>query len=207
MTPRKFWLLRSAFVQVVAAEERVGSSRKAIFYWRSFPFNLYIAIAGARGGVVFVEGKSPLFRGGGSIVIGRRLLMRGRQVRSEFGATKGGRLLVGDRVFINQGCKIVAQKSIAIGDDCLIGDFTAIMDSDEHQIAPASPVRKEPVTIGRNVWIGRNCLVLPGTVIGENSVIAAGSIVTHSIPPNSLAAGIPARVIREIEDQPGWVRR
>jgi acetyltransferase-like isoleucine patch superfamily enzyme len=96
---------------------------------------------------------------------------------------------------------------IVIGDDCLIGDFTAIMDCDEHRIGPGSPVRKEPVTIGRNVWIGRNCLILPGADIGENSVIAAGSVVTHSIPSNSLAAGVPARVIREIQDQPGWVRR
>jgi maltose O-acetyltransferase len=67
-------------------------------------------------------------------------------------------------------------------------------------------VRKEPVMIERNVWIGRNCLVLPGTVIGENSVIAAGSIVTRSIPPNSVAAGNPATVIRTITCETGWVR-
>lgn len=175
-------------------------------YWRSLPFSFYITIGGARGGVVFVDGKMPLFFRGGSIIIGRRLLFKSRRVRSEFGATKGGSLLVGNRVFINQGCKIVAQKAITIGDDCLIGDFTSILDSNEHEVEPNAGVRMEPVMIERNVWIGRNCLVLPGTVIGENSVIAAGSIVTRSIPPNSVAAGNPAAVIRNITCETGWVR-
>jgi acetyltransferase-like isoleucine patch superfamily enzyme len=190
-----------------ADERHVGRFRKAIIYWRSLPFTLYIAAAGAHTGVVFLEGKVPLFFRGGEVTIGRRVAFKSRQVRSDFGATKGGHLTIGNHVFINQGCKIVAQKFISIGDDCLIGDFTSILDSNEHKVDPNGGVRKEPVTIGRNVWIGRNCLVLPGTDIGENSVIAAGSIVTRSIPPNSVAAGNPAKVIRSIAEQPGWVRR
>jgi acetyltransferase-like isoleucine patch superfamily enzyme len=190
-----------------ADERHIGRLQKAVVYWRSLPFTLYIVSAGARTGVVFLEGKAPLFCRTGKVTIGRRLLFKSRQVRSEFGATRGGHLLIGDRVFINQGCKIVAQRSISIGDDCLIGDFTSILDSNEHEVAPTYGVRKEPVTIGRNVWIGRNCIVLPGTEVGENSVIAAGSIVTQSIPPNSLAAGVPAKVIRSLAVEPGWVRR
>jgi acetyltransferase-like isoleucine patch superfamily enzyme len=200
-------VLRSDAPQDQAEEMVLGRLQKALAYWRSLPFSLYITIAGAHTSVVFLEGKSPLFCRAGRVTIGRRLLFKSRQVRSEFGATKGGYLLIGNRVFINQGCKIVAQKFISIGDDCLIGDFTSILDSNEHEVSPMSGVRKEPVTIGRNVWIGRNCILLPGTDIGENSVIAAGSIVTQSIPPNCLAAGNPARVIREIVVPPGWVRR
>jgi acetyltransferase-like isoleucine patch superfamily enzyme len=200
-------VLRTDASEVQAEETDLGRFHKAARYWRSLPYSLYLAVAGARTSVVFLEGKSPLYCRAGRVVIGRRLLFKTRQVRSEFGATKGGYLLIGDRVFINQGCKIVAQKFISIGDDCLIGDFTSILDSNEHEVAPNSGVRKEPVTIGRNVWIGRNSVLLPGIDIGDNSVIGAGSIVTQNIPANSLAAGNPARVIREIAVQPGWVRR
>ena len=62
------------------------------------------------------------------------------------------------------------------------------------------------VTIGNNVWIGRNAVVTPGVSIGDGSVIGANSVVTRDIPPNSLAAGAPARVIRKLEIPDGWTR-
>ncbi|TEZ49613.1 maltose O-acetyltransferase [Escherichia coli] len=58
-----------------------------------------------------------------------------------------------------------------------------------------------PITIGNNVWIGSHVVINPGVTIGDNSVIGAGSIVTKDIPPNVVAAGVPCRVIREINDR------
>jgi acetyltransferase-like isoleucine patch superfamily enzyme len=59
-----------------------------------------------------------------------------------------------------------------------------------------------PITVGDNVWIGGNVTVCPGVTIGNNSVIGAGAVVTHDIPDNSLAFGVPAKVVRKIENGP-----
>ena len=97
----------------------------------------------------------------------------------------------------------MANDCIAIGNKCQIGDLVAIYDSDFHEISPATRNRSTgpsaPVRIGNNVWLGSRVMVLKGVAIGDNSVIAAMSVVTKSVPPNSLAAGIPAKVIRSIE--------
>jgi maltose O-acetyltransferase len=79
----------------------------------------------------------------------------------------------------------------------------AIVDADFHEINPAtrdnSAGEVRPVTIGNNVWIGSRVMVLKGASIGDNSVIAAMSVVTSAIPANCVAAGIPAKVIRHLE--------
>lgn len=115
--------------------------------------------------------------------------------------TIGAFSTIGARTLIN-----VAQQ-VAIGDHCLIAWDCDIMDTDFHHIdmgddAPAPP-RSAPVHIGNNVWIGAHSIILKGVTIGDNSVIAAGSVVTRDVPGNSLAGGNPARVIRPIK---GWTR-
>lgn len=158
-------------------------------------------------GVAFVEGKWPSVWRDGNVEIGRGLAVSGRTVRTEFGAQGGARLRIGERVYINQGCSIVATVSITIGDDCLIGDFTSIMDSTFHALSSVEPVKFDPVVIGNNVWIGRNCLVFPGISIGDNAVIGSGSVVTRTVAPNTLVAGNPAEVIKVLEVAKGWIRR
>jgi maltose O-acetyltransferase len=111
-------------------------------------------------------------------------------------------ITVGAHTQVSNNVTIVAMGKIDIGEHCLIGDMTSVIDCDFHEIEPSKrgegvgPI--EPVSIGDNVWIGSRVLILRGVSIGNNSVIGAGSIVTKSIPPNSLAAGIPARVLRKI---------
>lgn len=109
---------------------------------------------------------------------------------------------IGTGTTLNNNSVVCATRSIHIGERCLIGDGVVIVDSDFHDTNPAmrrsSPGPSEPVRIGNNVWIGSRAMVLKGVSIGENSVIGAKSLVTHDIPPNCIAAGIPAKVIKTI---------
>jgi acetyltransferase-like isoleucine patch superfamily enzyme len=124
----------------------------------------------------------------------------------EIGAVAGGKLTIGDRVFINWGTTVVSHKEISIGDDCKIGELSAIFDTDHHEVEPGVDVTTATVSIGNNVWIGRNSIVLPGVHIGDNAVIAAGSIVNADVETNTLVAGAPARLIRRLNHEPGWRR-
>jgi len=161
----------------------------------------------ARCGLVYCDGLWPVVHGGGRITLGRRFRVRGRSMRVEFGAVRGGELLVGDNVFINQGTLIVSEERIEIGPDTLISGHVTIMDTNSHELEEDAGVKSAPVLIGRNVWIGCNVVILPGAVIGDHSVIAAGAVVHGEIPPRSLAAGSPARVIRELAAGDRWRRR
>jgi len=112
---------------------------------------------------------------------------------------RDAKLTLGDKVFLNQGVRIACTNEITIGDNALIGDETVILDSDYHGVAEAQ-TKSAPVHIDRDVWLGTRVIVLRGVTIGEGSVVGAGSVVTRSIPPRSFAAGVPARVIRNLTE-------
>lgn len=161
--------------------------------------------AGARSAIVTVDGRYPVVYTAGSITCGR-LFLRCKSIPIELGASKNGSLVLGERVFINTGATIVANHSIVVGDDCLIGDLAAIFDTDFHPIEPSRPTRFAPVRLGANVWVGRSAIILPGVTIGDHAVIAAGSIVTGDVPARTLMAGVPARSIRALDIPDGWRR-
>ena len=161
--------------------------------------------AGARSAVVTVDGRHPVLVTAGSITCGR-LYLRCKTIPIEVGAAKHGTLVLGERVFINTGATVVANHSIEIGDDCLIGDLAAIFDSDHHPMEPSRPTRIAPVRLGANVWVGRSATILPGVTIGDHSIIAAGSIVTGDVPARTLMAGSPARPIRTLDIPDSWRR-
>jgi acetyltransferase-like isoleucine patch superfamily enzyme len=177
---------------------------------RDVPFSIWATAvlrwAGARSAVVTVDGRHPVLVTAGSITCGR-LFLRCKTVPIEVGAGKGGSLVLGERVFINTGATIVATHSIVLGDDCLIGDFVAIFDTDFHQLEPSRPKRVAPVRLGANVWVGRSATILPGVTVGDHAVIAAGSVVTEDVPPRTVMAGIPARPIRTLDIPDGWRRK
>jgi maltose O-acetyltransferase len=112
------------------------------------------------------------------------------------------KIVIGEASWFNNNVSIVANQQITIGDRCAIGDLVSIYDCDYHEINPATRYRStgltKPVRIGNNVWLGSRVIVLKGVTIGDNSVIAAASVVTKPIPANCIAAGNPARVIRTI---------
>ena len=112
----------------------------------------------------------------------------------------GKNIKIGKNVFINACCRFQDQGGIEIGDGSLIGHNTTIATLN-HEFNPAKRqnLTPSPVKIGKNVWIGSDCTILPGVEIGDGVIIGAGSVVTKSIPTNTIAVGNPARVIKEIE--------
>ncbi len=110
----------------------------------------------------------------------------------------GSRVDVGENVIIRGG------GGVYIGNDVLIA-AGAILVSQGHPINPPrwGRVVSKPVQIGNEVWIGVNATILPGVTIGNNSIVAAGAVVSHDVPPNSIVAGVPARVIGDIGTNPG----
>lgn len=113
-----------------------------------------------------------------------------------------GRIVIGCRTATSNNISIVSMQSVVLGEGCQIGDLVSIRDCDFHEINPAtrnsSPGEISPVVIGRNVWLGSRVMVLKGVTIGDNTVVAAGAVVTKSLPANVVAAGVPAKVVREI---------
>lgn len=119
-----------------------------------------------------------------------------------FYTTGGEQIRVGRNVFINQNCTMYDLGGIDIGDDVMIGPNVSLITSG-HPIEPS--LRREfvtaaPIVIERNVWIAAGSTIIGGVTVGENSVVAAGAVVTRDVPPNTLVGGNPARVIRSIDE-------
>jgi maltose O-acetyltransferase len=112
--------------------------------------------------------------------------------------SSGSRISIGSRTAISNNVTIIAMKSISIGEGCQIGDMVTVFDCDFHEIQPNTRGRSAgqiaPVPIGNNVWLGSRVMVLKGLTIGDNTVVAAGAVVTKSLPANVIAAGVPVRV-------------
>lgn len=112
----------------------------------------------------------------------------------EVAVNKGARLTIGSG-YINCDSKINCFERVEIGDNVCISENVSIRDSDNHYIGESTKC-SAPVKIGNNVWIGMNAVILKGVTVGDGAVIAAGAVVTRDVPPKSLVAGVPARVIK-----------
>jgi acetyltransferase-like isoleucine patch superfamily enzyme len=119
-------------------------------------------------------------------------------------AGTNGRITIGDRVAINSFCRLFGHGSIVIGEDTQIGPGSLITTTG-HDYQSDLKEQFRPVTVGKGVWIGANVTILSGVEIGDSAVIGAGSVVTRNIPPRTIAVGVPARVIRRLDEQPGAV--
>ncbi len=131
----------------------------------------------------------------------------GRKVDDSFGilppfnADYGQNIKVGKNVFINSGCCFQDQGGIEIGDNVLIGQQVVIATLN-HDLNPQrrANMLPAPVKIGDGVWVGAHATILAGVTIGDGAVIAAGAVVTRDVPANTVVGGVPAKIIKSIEE-------
>lgn len=113
------------------------------------------------------------------------------------------KLKIGAHVMLNVGCFFDVSAPITISDHASLGHEVMILTS-SHEIGDerhrAGPLTTAPVKVGEGAWIGARSIILPGITIGAGSIIGAGAIVNRDIPPNTLAGGVPAKIIKHIED-------
>jgi len=115
-------------------------------------------------------------------------------------------LRVGHQVFINQCCTLYDMGGVDIADHVMIGPNVNIITTG-HPLEPTrrrACIEAKPIIIEKNVWIATAATILGGVTVGENSVVAAGAVVTKNVPPNSFVAGVPAQVIRSLDENPAW---
>lgn len=151
----------------------------------------------------------PYIRGSGRLVIGNDVQISGKigVLLSRHGGGNA-QVLIGDSAFMGHQVSLAAAREIRIGSHCLIATGVRIQDNDGHPLdaemrkagKPVAADDIKPVKIGDGAWIGQRATILKGVTIGENAVIGAGSVVIKDIPPDTLAAGVPAKVIRELAE-------
>lgn len=118
------------------------------------------------------------------------------------GSRPASRLSIGNACFLNDGCRFDVSAMVTIADEVYIGHDVAIITASHEMgdsVRRAGSVVAEPVTVGRGSWIGARATVLGGVSIGDGAIIAAGSMVTRSVPARTLVGGVPAVVLRELD--------
>ncbi|MER7500237.1 acyltransferase [Nonomuraea pusilla] len=121
----------------------------------------------------------------------------------------GSILRIGSSCSIGRGTHIVAHQSIDIGDHVFTGPYVYITDQNHVYDDPETPIgrqwpRNSPVSIGSGSWLGTGAIILPGTSLGRQCVVAGGAVVRGSFPDHSVVAGVPARLVRRYTPEHGW---
>ena len=179
---------RQTFRKLTHGLELAGLAANARFHLRS---------AELQGRRITLRGRAHVVNDG-TMIVGERVRLVSTVATLELVTLAGGRLVIGNNVFINYGASIVASNLVQIGNDCLIGTHVMVMDTDFHRVEDkAWDTTGYPIIIEDRVWLGNRSMVLKGVRVGHDAVVAAGSIVTRDVPPRTLVAGVPARVIRE----------
>jgi acetyltransferase-like isoleucine patch superfamily enzyme len=140
----------------------------------------------------------------GSLIVRDRVRLVGTITPLELATGPEGHLEIGEGTFINYGCSLHADLSVRIGARCSLGTYCMLMDNDFHSLNASQRHKRppsRPIVLEDDVWLGARVIVLRGVTIGVGSVVGAGSIVTHDIPPHTLAVGVPARPIRDLADE------
>ena len=127
----------------------------------------------------------------------------GAEIRSPFFCEYGHQIRIGSGTFANFGLTVLDVATVTIGEDVQIGPHVQLLTA-THPLEPGPRRDKweyaKPIVIADNVWLGGGVIVCPGVTIGQNTVVGAGSIVTKDLPPDVLAVGAPARVVRSLSD-------
>lgn len=199
---------RKKFKEVKKDNPRRGSiSIMFLYFWRLLGYAWRVLMAkwylrGCKVGKLVTAKGKPLILSKGEIIIGNRVVIWSVFDRTKLSVRALGRLEIGDRTRIN-GAHIAVKQSVRIGKNVRIAPYTLIMDSDFHDIQEhSSEGRSASIVIEDNVWIASRVTILKGVTIGEGSVVCAGAVVTKSVPPRSMVGGVPARIIKKIEQAP-----
>lgn len=113
----------------------------------------------------------------------------------------GKNIHVGENVFINACCHFQDHGGVTLGDGCQIG-HNVVFATLNHGLEPADrgTTYPAPIVLGRNVWVGSNATILQGVTIGDNAVVAAGAVVSRDVPADTIVGGVPARIIKRIDN-------
>lgn len=179
----------------------LSSFTRVVYHLRGWLYRCLILLAGGRCGAgLRIESGFRLRHGPhAGLSFGQNLYIGCGTV---IDCPEGGKLDIGDDVTLTHGAFISVAQSVTVGSDTLIGEYSSIRDAN-HEIAltgvpiRSQPMRAKPVRIGTDVWIGRGCAILAGSDIGDGSVVGANSVVRGQLPQNVIAAGTPAKVLRE----------
>ena len=144
-------------------------------------------------------------RNAGRMEIGDKIRLRGCHVPIELASMPGGLLKIGNNCSINSGASIAAAKSVIIGDNCMVGNYSLVMDTDFHSLDNRNERgTDDPVVLEDDVWLAAGVTVLKGVRIGRGSAVMAGSVVVANVPPYTLVGGVPARTIKALEKPAGF---
>lgn len=166
---------------------------------RLFLAKIYLRSCSKVGSLVSVNGK-PLIVNRGYLELGDEVRVWSNINRSKLFVEKGAKLIVGRNSRIN-GAHISASTEVRIGDNVRIAPYVIIIDDDYHDVQDhfGAEGKKSPIIIEDNVWIAMSAKILKGVTIGKGSVIATSAVVTKNVPPFSIVAGIPAKVIKQVQ--------
>ena len=149
----------------------------------------------------------PYMRGQGKIRIGNHVNLSGRSCFYFIhNLSQEPSIEIGDRTFVGNGCTFSAGQRIQVGSDCLISALVRIHDNDGHPLdmqrrlnhEPIGDAEVAPVVIGDNVWVGAGATILKGVSVGDGSVIGTGAVVTADVPPGTVVAGNPGKVVKTL---------
>ncbi len=174
---------------------RIGPRRLQRYGLLSHILGYWLRTRFSKAGIVLVIGGLPLptiDNRGGRIEVENCSFFSGARLECWAGAV----IRIGNGTYLNRNSEIVAARSVTIGRDCKIARDVVIMDTDQHEI-PGIGLTIRPVTIGDRVWLGTRATVLKGVTIGDDAVVAAGSVVTRDVPSRTIVAGVPARIVRQ----------
>lgn len=164
-------------------------------YYRIFENRIQMNVPSFIGRSVVLKCKSP-----------GKIWMKGKVRLEDFSELKSnGNLTIGNHFVLNKYSRIVCHDEIIIGENVVIARFVSILDHDhkgkfiDNQFI-INGYLTSPIRIGNNVWIGDKVSITKGVTIGNNVIIGANSVVTKDIPDNSIAAGVPAKIIRKINE-------
>ncbi len=141
-------------------------------------------------------------REGARVHVGSGTWLRTDTGPTQIVAFEGASVELGPGSFLN-GCYLSAKKSVTLGERAFVGMGSRIFDADQHDLDADHPEKVEPVVLEEHVWVAADATVLRGVRIGAHSVVGTRSVVTKSVPPHTLVAGIPAKPLGRVGDRSG----